>query len=81
MFLIDFHHTPQQAFFHGFLKGLSAPVMLFHAEPAPGVPPIGSVMLSTVSPGQSLADDWRRIGADLSAVISRHGEGADEPTG
>lgn len=76
MFLIDFKRTPTQAFRHGFLKGLAAPVMLFHVEalsPPRLVPP---VPMPERTDAEALAADWRRVGSDLRAALARHGEAA-----
>lgn len=76
MFLIDFKRTPPQAFRHGFLKGLAAPVMVFHAELLPDIPAIAPVPLPARSDREALAGDWRRVGGDLRAALARHGEAA-----
>jgi len=76
MFLIDFKHRQSQAFLHGFVKGLAAPIMLFNVEGAPGIPRVDPVALPQRTDREALAGDWRRVGDDLRAVITRHGEAA-----
>jgi hypothetical protein len=78
MFLIDFQQSPRRAFLHGFLKGLAAPVMLFHAEAPLALPSITPLPVRRVSDAEALAGDWRRVGADLGAVIARHGQGTPQ---
>lgn len=75
MFLIDFQRTPAQAFRHGFLKGLAAPVMLFHTE-ALSLPAVAPLVTPLRSDSEALAGDWRRVGGDLRRAIARHGEAA-----
>lgn len=74
MFLIDFRKTPKEAFFHGFVKGLGAPVLLFHNEMAPGVPLVFQVSAPSIPIGQALVGDWYRIGGDMRTVVARHQE-------
>lgn len=74
MFVIDFDRSHRQAFFHGFVKGMAAPVMLYHAEQAPAVPYVTYLEAPNTSVGQTLAADWWRIGGDLQRVIDRHGK-------
>lgn len=80
MFLIDFDATPTKALVHGFVKGLGAPVVLYHMEPAPVLPAITYLSAPTTSLDQELASDWRRVGADLQNVVSRHGQTPSEQT-
>lgn len=74
MFVIDFKLSRKQAFSHGFLKGLAAPVMLYHAEAAPDLPAANYVVLPSVSPAQAIAGDWMRIGSDMQNVIKKHAD-------
>ena len=78
MFLIDFNQTSVQAFAHGFLKGLAAPVMLYHREPAPSIPAPVILTLPPADTAASLASDWMRISNDLARVVQRHGEASAE---
>lgn len=80
MFLLDFDATPAKAFAHGFVKGLGAPVVLYHMESAPVLPTIAYLSAPTTSFEHELAADWRRVGADLQNVISRHGQTPTEQT-
>jgi hypothetical protein len=72
MFVIDFKKTPRQAFLHGFVKGLAAPVMLYHSEPAPGLPLPMYISLPAVPSEKALAGDWLRIGNDIQNAINKH---------
>lgn len=76
MFLLDFRRAPAQAFRHGFLKGLAAPVLLFHAEPLPPAAIVAPVAMPERSDREALAGDWRRVGGDLRAALARHGKAA-----
>ena len=71
MFILDFNRTASQAFAHGFLKGLAAPVMLYHVEPSPTIKLVEFVMYPTLPTDRVLAGDWHRIGVDLNSVIER----------
>lgn len=77
MFLIDFNHSRKKAFVHGFVKGLAAPVMLFHFEYAPVVPQVPYLMPTTMPIHDVLANDWLRIGEDMTRVIERHGKATE----
>lgn len=72
MYLIDFNCSRKKAFAHGFMKGLAAPVMLFHFENAPSLPQVQYIMPTTTPVSDVLANDWRRIGDDMARVIERH---------
>ncbi len=72
MFLIDFRLPAHRAFMHGFMKGLGAPVLLFHTEMAPDVPLVSPLAAPTRPIDQTLVGDWYRVGADMQAVIARH---------
>lgn len=72
MELIDFSASSVRAFRHGFLKGLSAPAMLFCDFAPPAIPTVGAV--SPIAPPDGpeavrLARDWQTIGRDLSRVL------------
>lgn len=69
MFIIDFNSDRKRAFLHGLVKGLAAPVCLYHAE---ALPPIKVEFIKpplTRHPAQVLAEDWYRVGDDLYSVI------------
>lgn len=72
MLIIDFNQSAVQAFEHGFLKGMAAPVMLFHSESAPEIPQYVTVVAPDTPLRQSLLGDWYRIGDDMKKVISSH---------
>lgn len=75
MYLIDFDSTPAKAFLHGVMKGMAAPVMLYHREPAPAIPKVLiKPQANKLSVQQQLANDWLKIGGDLAAVMERHAE-------
>lgn len=76
MFLIDFHQTNRKALLHGFVKGLGAPVLLYHREPVPPVPATKYVTLASVTPSVALAADWLKVGNDIRNVMQRHGQAA-----
>ena len=69
--LLRLSHTRKQAFRHGFLKGLGAPIVLF-----------GDFRLDSVSqdydfkplPSRqhgSIASDWRKVGEELKTAACR----------
>lgn len=76
MFIINFKRTPEQSFRHGFLKGLAAPMMLFHVEELPAPTVVGPVTLMNRSDAEALAGDWRKVGNDMRSAIVRYGEAA-----
>jgi len=72
MYLIDFTRTAKQAFAHGFLKGLAAPVMLRHIET---MAPVKARVIRVPGPAtvqDALTQDWRRVGEDICAAIERY---------
>jgi len=77
MVIIDFSNTPKQAFKSGFIKGLSAPIMLFGRFNAPNLPKINTISLPTINTEQALSNDWKVIGNDFSNVIARYGKETD----
>ncbi len=81
MYLLNLSDLPRQAFTHGFLKGLAAPIMIFSDWRAPDLPTIPAVEAPQAVPIQQvLAADWYRIGTDLANVVSAHGN-AKQTTG
>jgi hypothetical protein len=72
MFLIDFNSTKKEAFTHGLLKGLAAPVLLFHTERVPTPPEFKELEPATYQEGNPLEGDWKRIGADIQTAIDKH---------
>ena len=74
MFILNFHHTQIEAFVHGFVKGLGAPAVLFHNEPAPTVPQVVMVSAPQTPIDQVLPGDWRKIGSDFDTVIAANGK-------
>lgn len=74
MFVIDFENSPAAAFWNGFIKGMAAPVSLYHNEPAPGIPSYKFVEPPSVEVGLALSGDWVKIGADMNKVIYQHGQ-------
>lgn len=73
MFNIDFKDSQSAALLHGFIKGISAPAVLFNLEEAPPVPAVKQVSPPQLSPAQSLRGDWVAIGSDFKRVIDAHG--------
>jgi hypothetical protein len=72
MYVIDFKVTRRQAFAHGFLKGLAAPIMLYHTEYLTKAPDVVYITAPTSPPERALAGDWARLGNDIQTVIDRH---------
>lgn len=72
MQLIDFNDSKAGALAHGFLKGLAAPVMLFHTEAAPKVPPVTFLQPVMRSDFESMQHDWKMIGSDMQSVVKRY---------
>jgi hypothetical protein len=74
MYRIDFKQTPRQAFWHGFLKGMAAPVMLFDPEPLPKIPPARFIEPRVADvPGVwgAIGSDWRRVLGDFGRAIEQ----------
>jgi hypothetical protein len=77
MLIVNFSTTPKQAFTHGFIKGLAAPIILFGNYTAPTLPEIKWIALPSESPDQSLAKDWKNIGTDFKNIIVIHGKATE----
>lgn len=76
MFKLDFDDSPREALLHGFIKGLSAPAVLFNSELAPPLPPITPIMPPQSTPSSAVRGDWATVGNDLKKVIDAHGSTA-----
>jgi len=72
---MNFESTPMQAFTHGFVKGLTAPVMLFGQHRAAPVKIPAMIQPSQTTIEDDLTGDWANISADFHLAI-----GAYEPT-
>lgn len=72
MFIIDFKSSAFEAFTHGWIKGLAAPVMLFHRETAPSIPPVQYIDPRKQFAANSMEGDWHRILGDVNRVISNN---------
>jgi hypothetical protein len=77
VFVLNFKHTSRQAFFHGFMKGLAAPAMLYHLEQAQLISEIESIRPETLSVMEALARDWARVGDDMRVVLDSYGKAAN----
>lgn len=80
MFILDLHSTPKNAFLHGFVKGLAAPVTLYHSEPAPGLPDIRPVAVESVGAATWMRRDWMRVGADLRSSCHTYAQDHERNT-
>ena len=69
--IIDFNTTSRQAFKHGFIKGLAAPVMLFGNFAAPTLPIIPAIQLD-FNQQNAFDKDWQEIGKDFRKVIANY---------
>ncbi|MDR0380358.1 MAG: hypothetical protein LBI62_10545 [Candidatus Accumulibacter sp.] len=74
MFTLNFKHTSRQAFFHGFMKGMAAPVMLYHFEQALPIPAVERIQSDVKSVKEALSRDWARVGNDMRAAIDSYVE-------
>lgn len=72
MFVLDFKHTSRQAFFHGIMKGMAAPLMLYHVEPALHIPAPAPIRPCMPSVKDALVRDWARVGDDMYAALDAH---------
>lgn len=79
MIILDFSNTSKQAFKHGFMKGLSAPVMLFGQFTVPPLREIKPITPPSINDEQALANDWKAIGMDFNKVIVNHVKETDTP--
>lgn len=73
MFILNFDSSATKAFAHGFVKGLAAPVMLYHNEYAPPLPIVQYLPVSNVTTSDNVAADWQRVGNDFHCVIDSYG--------
>jgi hypothetical protein len=69
MFILDFDRKPSAAFVHGFVKGLAAPVNLYHNEAAPAVPEVVPIASPRIGVRQAMERNWGRVGATFSSLI------------
>jgi hypothetical protein len=74
MQLIDFNNSKNRALAHGFIKGLCAPIMLFHSEQAPSIPRIDFIKPLQRSDFEAIKGDWNKIGNDIKIVVDKYGE-------
>jgi hypothetical protein len=72
MSVLNFKHTSRQAFLDGFMKGMAAPVMLYHLELDPPIPVLEPIRTEKLSVMEALARDWARVGGDMRAAIDSH---------
>lgn len=70
--LLTFPQTRKNAFFGGLLKGLAAPVMIFHAGSAPEIPAPMTISPAGPAGEEAIRRDWVRLGFDVATVIERH---------
>lgn len=72
MYTVSFLNSRKAAFFHGFVKGLAAPVHLFNSENAPALPPIAKVDYRGRSPMSAMRSDWKCVGNAVEKVANEH---------
>ena len=72
MKLIDFTHTPKQAFINGFFKGMT-PVVLFDDLEMPSLQPVDEIKSPyNANLSKWLAQDWVKIGKDFKQVLGNY---------
>ena len=67
--------TPRRAFATGFWRGLAAPAMLFSSVSLPSYAEPVKFEPLPVRGAKTMADDWRKVGEHLRAVIDRERRG------
>ena len=72
--LTNFEQSSGEAFLHGMLQGMAAPLSLFCISPPPPLPKIDQVAVRLVDTKTALAQDWQRVGIDIRTVIDRYAE-------
>ena len=70
MFILDFDSDSPRAFVHGFIKGLAAPVCLYHSEALPKVRVQHVQPCLSKSAAEAIGTDWARLGSDIRVVTS-----------
>ena len=65
MIIMDFSHTPRQAFANGFMKGFTAPTMLFGQHEIPKLQEVSMIPMPNENIAQALGEDWKKIGLDF----------------
>lgn len=65
MYFIDLDSTAKDAFAHGFVKGLAAPVCIYHSEPVPKLAEVTTVVYHSRAPMQGMAQSWESVGNGL----------------
>ncbi|MCL2179039.1 MAG: hypothetical protein FWC28_02475 [Proteobacteria bacterium] len=61
--------TPLRAFVKGILKGMAAPLSLYHRADMEPLPEFKKVFREQPSDEEALANDWKVIGGDLRAAM------------
>lgn len=74
MFTLDFDSTPASAFLHGFVKGLAAPVSIYHVEHAPPVPSYTPVIYQRTSTCNVMQRNFGIVGGRLSRLTDARQE-------
>lgn len=55
MFMLNFDRSPRSAFAHGLIRGMAAPVHLWHEVPPPPVPQVQPLRVRHFERGQLVA--------------------------
>lgn len=71
MLLIDFTQDKGEAFLHGLMKGLAAPVMLFGVFSVPEAPQVDLINLNELIPSKNLLDDMAAVQGDFIRALHR----------
>lgn len=74
MLLKDFEQPAAKAFWGGVLKGMAAPVLLFHHEALPEIETPVQVVVVPEATGSAFLNALGKIQGDFVAVMNRHVE-------
>jgi len=67
-------HTPFRAFLNGLLKGMAAPLALYHRTDWEPLPDFKRVFKKQPTDAEALANDWKVIGEDLRIAMFDYGK-------
>jgi len=70
----DVENTPLRAFLNGLLKGMAAPLKIYHRENMEPLPEFKRVFKKQPSDAEALANDWKTVGEDLRIAMFDYGQ-------
>ena len=69
MNILNFSQTPKQAFVSGFIKGFTAPSVLFGQRKIPKLHEVRMISIPQINDAEDFKNDWQVVGLDLTKAI------------